>query len=619
MVVASTSISRILHLAVPALCAIAFAGSVWASEDIWQASDSLIGKPKYGDDFNHYDHVTPDAQKGGELNSAAIGTFDSFNPFITRGRPAAGLSYFGGVLYEGLASQSVDQSGVSYGLIAEAFRHADDYSWAEYRLNPNAKWHDGKQITAEDIIWSFENLRKVDPRWNAYYKNISGMEIVGGNAVRFQFDISGNRELPHILGDLPILPKHWWEGVDADGEKRDISKPTTEPPLGSGPYKISEFDLGKQIIWERVDDYWAKDHPTRKGRYNFDWLRYTYFLDPNASWEAFKKGGVEDIRVENRSRRWATEYTFPAFKRGDVVRKTFPQSGPQVFQAFYFNTRREKFSDPRVRQAIGLMFDFESMNRNIFFELYQRTDSAFEGGELESRGIPEGREIEILEPYRQQLPQELFTEPFALPILGSSSNLRKSQRKAIRLFKEAGYTFEGGKMIGADGKQFSIEFLGRSQVDELITNPFIENLRKVGITGTLRIVDVSQYQNRVTEFDYDVVSVPTIQSESPGNEQREYWSSNAADTVGSRNYAGIRNPVVDELVDKIISAPNREELVHLSHALDRVLKWNFYTVPMWHNPQSWIAHWKKITIPEPQPIYTGFDQWSAWHSEAGGN
>lgn len=583
-----------------------------ADEQKWRSGDALIGEPKYGADFKHYDHVNPDAPKGGQLNSAVPGGFDSFNPFVTRGRPAAGLTYFGGVLYDGLATQSLDQPSASYGLVSESYRRADDYSWAEYRINPKARWHDGKPITAEDVIWSFENLRKVDPRWSSYFKNLAKTEIVGERTVRFEFDIKGNRELPHIIGDLPILPRHWWEGTDDEGNKRDISQPTTEPPLGSGPYRIAEFELGKSIIWERVEDYWGVDHPTRVGRFNFDRLKYTYFLDQTALWESFKKGGVEDIRLENQSRRWATEYTFPAFERGDVVKKIFPETGPQIFQAFYFNTRLEKFSDIRVRQAIGLMFDFETMNKNLFYDSYTRTDSPFEGGELESSGVPMGRELEILERYRNLLPDQLFTEPFELPTLGSNSSLRKAQRKAIKLFKAAGYTFSGGKMIGPDGNQFTIEFLDHSQTGERIVNPFIENLRKIGVEATLRVVDTAQYQNRSSEFEFEMTSSLSIHSVSLGNEQRDYWTSKAAETTGSRNLAGIKEPIIDELVDQLISAPDRKELIHLAHALDRVLKWKFYTVPMWHLPERRVAHWKHIQIPETQPGYIGVDFRSAW-------
>lgn len=583
-----------------------------AAEQAWHRSDTLFGKAKYGESFDRYEHVNTEAPKGGRLNSSARGGFDTFNPFIPRGRAAAGINYQGGLLYDSLFEQALDQPSASYGLVADAFRKADDFSWAVYRLDAKAKWHDGQPITAEDVIWSMETLKEIDPRWSGYFKNVSSVTKVAEREIRFEFDVKGNRELPHIIGDLPVLPKHWWTGNDAEGNARNIRNPITEPPLGSGPYRIKSFDLGKSIIWERVEDYWAINHPTRVGRYNFDELHYTYFLDTTAIWEAFKKGGIEDIRLENQSRRWATEYTFPAFTRREVVRNIYPETGPQFFQAYYFNTRLEKFSDPRVRQAIGLVFDFETMNKNLFFDLYQRTDSTFEGGELESRGIPEGRELEILSAFRDQLPEALFTTPFELPVLGSNAAVRKAQRKAIRLFKEAGYQFKGGQMVGPDGKPFTIEFLGHSPTDERIANPFIENLSKIGIAARLRVVDTAQYQARLDEFDYEVMSTVTAQSLSPGNEQREYWSSEAAERQGSRNYAGIRNPVIDDLVEKIIVARDRDDLLAHSHALDRVLKWSYYTIPQWHNPARWVAHWNHITIPERQPGYIGIDLWSAW-------
>ncbi len=587
-----------------------------AGEADWRHGDALFGELRYGPDFSHYEHVNPDAPKAGTYHQAVHGGYDSFNPFVVRGRPAAGLTSFGGILYDNLLEQSVDQPSASYGLVADAFRAADDHSWAVYRIHPKARWHDGEPITAEDVIWSMEVLRANYPLWKDYYKNIETVSALSEREIEFRFDQAGNRELPHIIGDLPVLPKHWWTGIGADGNPRDISKPTTEPPLGSGPYRIGEFDLGKSITWDRVEDYWGADLPVRKGRFNFDHLKYTYFLDQTAIWEAFKKGGISDLRVENRSQRWAQGYDFPAYERGDVVRKAFPGEGGEPFQGYYFNIRLEKFADRRVRQALGLLFDFESMNKTLFFGAYRRTDSFFEGGELQSSGVPQGRELEILEEYRDQLPPELFTQPFELPVFEKPGDFRSAQRTAIRLFREAGFNFAGGKMLGPDGEQFSIEFLGDSPVDERIAIPYIENLRKLGIEANLRVVDTAQYGNRVDEHDFEVTSVLTLQSQSPGNEQREYWSSSAADTHGSRNYAGIKDPVVDELVERIIVAPNRQEQVHLVHALDRVLKWGFYVVPHWHNPDDWIAYWRQLQIPEPQPTLVGVDLFSFWIDEA---
>ena len=598
------------------LIALLVAAPALADEAKWHHGDTLFGKLKYDADFTHYDHVKPDAPKGGHLKRASFGGYDSFNPFVVRGRTPSGLSYFGGLLYDNLFEQSVDQPSAAYGLVADKFRKADDSSWAVYHINEDARWHDGKPITPEDVIWSMEAMRANYPLWKEYFKNIISVESTGNNEVTFTFDQKGNRELPHIIGDLAVLPKHWWEGIGPDGKKRDISNPTTEPPLGSGPYKVGKYELGKYITWDRVKDYWAENIPVRKGRYNYDSIRYTYFLDESAMWEAFKKGGLSDYKVEGRENRWKNEYNFPAVKRGDVIPQTFDITRSQIYTGFYFNTRKDKFKDRRVREAITLMFDFETLNKNLFFNLYTRTDSFFEGGELESDGLPEGRELEILEAYRENLPPELFTKPFALPDYTKRSSTRKIQRKAIKLLKQAGLTFNDKRQLTTkNGTPFSIEFISANPDAERKTNAFIENLKRIGITASLRILDTSQYKNRLDGFDFDVTSTLTAQSLSPGNEQRDYWSSASADRSGSRNFSGIKEPMIDELVEKIILAPNREELLSLTHALDRILKWNYYAVPQWHNPEIWFAKWRHIQIPEPQPGYSGIDSLSFWIDE----
>jgi len=587
-------------------------GMAFADETKWQHGDTLFGELKYGPDFTHYEHVNPDAPKGGALKRTAFGGYDSFNPFIVRGRSAVGLSYFGGLLYDTMMEQSRDQASASYGLVAEAFRKADDNSWAVYRIHPKAKWHDGKPITPDDVIWSMKVLRENYPLWSQYFQNVKSVEETGENEVTFTFDQTGNRELPHIIGDLVILPKHWWEGTDANGKKRDISQPTTEPPLGSGPYKIGDFQLGKYITYERVEDYWAQDIPVRKGRYNFDSITYTYFLNENAMWESFKKGGIGDYWVESDEQRWVNEYNFKGVQNGNVEKIEFPIVRGQAFEGFFFNTRRDKFKDPKVREAISLLLDFETMNKNLFFDLKTRTDSFFEGGELESSAIPEGRELEILEKYRSKLPAKLFTEPFKVANYSDPSATRKYQRQAIKLFQEAGLSLQGRKLIGKDGQPFTIEFISSRQDDERFINSYINSLRRVGIEANLRILDTAQFKARTDSFDYDFVSLPTIQSASPGNEQREYWSTSAAKRQGSRNYAGISEPMIDELVEAIILAPNREELVSLTHALDRILKWRFYAVPQWHVPEVWFAKWRQIQVPMPQPDYVGLDTLSFW-------
>lgn len=579
----------------------------------WRTTASLIGESKYGGGFEHYDYVNPDAPKGGTLHSAAFGTFDSFNPFIVRGTPAAGFSEFGGLLWDTLMNQSPDEPSTSHPLIAEAFSYPDDYSSATYRLNPKARWHDGTPITAADVVWSFQKLKEISPSYNRYYANVTEAVALSDHKVEFRFDQSGNRELPHIMGDLAVLPKHWWEGEDAAGRKRDISQPTLEIPLGSGAYEIESVDPGSRLVWKRVEDYWAAALPVNVGRNNFDRLVYTYFTDDNAEFLAFKKGGVEDIRRELSTRRWAGEYDFPAVVAGDVVKREFKSGTIQGMQSFVFNLRKARFQDRRVREALTLAYNFEDQNRTQFFGLNKRIGSYFENSELAAAGLPEGKELEILETFREQLPPELFTEEFALPVNDTPQAERQHLRRAVQLFSEAGWTIKGGKMVSEEtGEQFRIEFLGASPTSEIIAGGLIANLRKLGIDATLRIVDTSQYIQRYQAFEYDAVTGRFDQSNSPGNEQRDYWSSEAADIPGSRNAAGIKDQVVDALVNKIILAENREGLVAATRALDRVLLWNYYTVPQYFQPTMRYAYWNKFGIPEKQPEYLGIDTFSWW-------
>lgn len=586
-----------------------------AEDGEWHTSSALIGASKYGDDFKQYDYVNPNAPKGGTLNTTTSGTFDSFNPYIVPGNPAAGFAGFGGgLLYDTLMEQSVDEGSVSHPLIADAYKFPADFSSATYRLDPRAKWHDGQPITVDDVIWSFKTLKANSPLYNKYYANVTEAVATGEREVTFHFDQKGNRELPKIMGDLVVLPKHWWEGTDASGKKRDITRPTQEPPLGSAAYKISSFKPGSEIVWERVPDYWGAQLPVKIGRENFDKRRYIYFLDDNAAWQAFTKGGFQDVRAESSAKRWATEYTFPAFQAGDVTKVEYATTSGQPMQAYVMNSRRPQFQDPRVRKALTMAFDFETMNRNIFFGAYKRTDSYFEGGELASSGIPQGKELEILEPFRDKLPPELFTQEFKLPLYDTPQAGRENLRSAVQLFKEAGWVNRGGKMVNEKtGEQFTIEFLGNDPIDERVATPFIDSLRRLGIDATLRIIDESQYINRTRSFDFDMLALSGFQqSQSPGNEQRDFFSSKAADTPGSRNLAGIKDPVVDALVERVIFATDRDDLLAATHALDRVLLWNYYMVPQWHLGKVRIAYWNKFGIPEKQPSYIGVDLDSWW-------
>ena len=597
------------------MLAVVFAASLQASfADEWHTTSSLIGPSKYGENFQRYDYVNPDAPKGGTHNSVVLGTFDSFNPYIVQGSPAAGLVGFGGgLLYDTLMDQATDEGSVSHPLVADAYKYPADYSSATYRLDPRAKWHDGQPITVDDVVWSFNVLKANAPQYNRYFENVTDAVAISDREVEFHFNQKGNRELPKIMGDLVLLPKHWWEGTDASGKKRDITRPTLEPPLGSAAYKIASFKPGSEIVWQRVPDYWAAKLPVKIGRENFDTQRFTYILDDNAAWQAFTKGGLDDIKPENSSRRWATAYNFPAISAGDVIKKEFKTTSPEPMQAFMLNQRRPLFQDRRVREALTYPYDFETMNRTLFFNSNTRTKSYFQGTELASSGLPQGKELEILEKYRDKLPPELFTQEFKLPVYDSPQAERKYLKQAVDLFAQAGWVIKGGKMVNAKtGAPFKFEILGTSDTDQVLAGNYIANLRKIGVDATLRIIDPSQYVNRVNNFDYDVITNLLQQSESPGNEQRDFWSSKAADAPGSRNYSGIKDPVVDALVDRIIFATDRDDLVAATHALDRVLLWNYYVVPQFYRAVVWLAYWNKFGMPEKQPTYRGADIDSWW-------
>ncbi|MDR6633258.1 microcin C transport system substrate-binding protein [Phyllobacterium sp. 1468] len=602
-----------------AFLAVATAGTfqiAQAAEPEWRSGTSLLGEPKYGAEFKHYDYVNPDAPKGGTLNQTSEGSFDSLNPYVVQGTPASGLGTLGGGhLYDTLMSQSLDQVGTNYPLIAQSVAYPDDFSWVKFKLNPAAKWHDGEPITVDDVIWSFNALKAQSPLYNKYYHDVEKAEKTGDGEVTFTFTSGGNRELPNIMGDLVVLAKHWWEGTDASGKKRDITKPTMEIPLGSSAYKIESVVPGKTIIWARVEDYWGKDLPVNVGRNNFDRIRYEYFRDQNASWEAFKKGGFEDYRGEASIGRWMRGYDFPAVARGDVIKAMFPLRSSGRMQGFLINTRRDKFKDPKVREALNWAYDFESMSKNLFFGQYKRINSYFAGSELASSGLPSGKELEILETVKGQVPEEVFTKEFKLPVYDTPQSQRDNLRHAVQLLKAAGYDQKNGKLVNTQtGQPLTIEFLADDPSAERFIGPFMANLRKLGIDAQIRVVDSAQYTSRLNDFDFDITTpnVVMAQSLSPGNEQRDFWSSAAADTPGSRNYMGIKNPAVDKLIDRVIFAKARDELVAATHALDRVLLWNYYVVPQWYDDRIKIAYWNKFGMPEKQPEYTGIDPFSWW-------
>lgn len=586
-----------------------------AAEPEWRNAISLSGEPKYGADFKHYDYVNLDAPKGGTLNQTSEGSFDSLNPYVVQGTPASGLAGFGGgLLYDTLMSDSLDQGSTNYGLIAEAVAYPDDFAWVKFRLNPAARWHDGTPITVDDVIWSFNVLKKQSPLYNKYYHDVVKAEKTGEHEVTFSFSSPGNRELPNIMGQLVILPQHWWEGTDPGGKKRDVSKGTTEIPIGSSAYKIESVSPGKTIVWSRVADYWGKDLPVNVGRNNFDRIRYEYFRDANASWEAFKKGGFEDYRPEASIGRWMRGYDFPAIAKGEVVKAMFPLRSFGRMQGFLMNTRRDKFKDVKVREALNLTYDFESMSKNLFFGEYKRVNSYFAGSELASGGLPTGKELEILETVRSEVPEAVFTREFKNPTYDTPQAQRDNLRKAVMLLRDAGYDQKNGKLVNVKtGEPFTIEFLAKDPADERFIGPYMGNLRKIGIDAQIRIADSAQYTARINDFDFDIATPAVLaQSLSPGNEQRDFWSSTTADIPGSRNYMGIKNPAIDKLIDRVIFAKDRDELVAATHALDRVLLWNYYAVPQWYDDRIKIAYWNKFGMPEKQPEYSGIDPFSWW-------
>jgi microcin C transport system substrate-binding protein len=597
---------------------------------------SLVGEPRFGPDFKHFDWVNPNAPKGGSVRFNAVGDFNTLNPFNIKGVAATGIT----LTYDTLTVASADDSSTAYGLVAEWVAFPDDYSFATFGLRPEAKFHDGTPVKPEDVIFSLKALKASHPHFGKYYKNVVSAEKTGPNEVTFRFDKTGNRELPHILGQLYVLPKHYWEATGKNGEARDLSKSTTEPPLTSGPYRIKAVDIGKSITYERVPDYWAKDLPVAKGQWNFGEIKYIYFKDRIGAFEEFKSGKA-DYWTENTAQAWATQFSFDAIKDGRVKKEEVPVERVAPMQAFVFNTRREKFSDRRVREAFGLAFDFETLNKNVLYDQYIRVGSFFDNSELKATGLPEGRELEILNEVKDDVPPEVFTTEFKNPVGGSGKAMRANLSRALKLLGEAGWTLQDEivddpdcgffckamRAIGLSsnkvarvlrnkqGEPFTAEFLIPSDTFKKIILPYIEDLKKLGITATLRIVDPSQYQSRERSFDFDIIVDNFAQSESPGNEQRDFWSSAAAGVQGSRNTIGIKNKAVDKIVDRIVFANDRKELVAASQALDRVLLWNHYVVPQWHYPYERIAYWDRFGRPEKLPSQ-GANFFQVWWFDA---
>lgn len=564
---------------------------------------AMHGDPKYKPGFSHFDYVNPDAPKGGTLRRAAMGTFDNLNPFIVKGVEAAGAS----LPFETLLISAADEPFSEYGLLAESIDTPPDRSWVTFVLRKEARWHDGKPVTPEDVIFSLDVLRtKGEPTYRFYYAAIDTVEKVGARGVKFTFKPGDNREMPLIVGQLPILPKHYWQD-------RAFDATTLEPPLGSGPYRVGKFEPGRFVTYERVRDYWGKDLPVRRGQFNFDVLRWDYYRDTSVMLEALKAGEY-DFREENEATKWATAYDdWPALKDGRAVKLRLDNHLTAGMQAYAYNTRREMFQDAKVRQALAYAFDFEWTNQTLFWGQYKRCDSYFANSELAATDLPGPDELKVLEPLRGQIPPEVFTTPYRPPATDGQGNIRPNLRTAMKLLEEAGWRVEDGKLV-KDGKPLRFEILLVQAAFERITLPFVRNLRRLGIEASVRTVDPNQYVNRVRSFDFDMIVGGWGQSQSPGNEQANFWASASADEKGSQNVVGIKNPAVDTLVEQVISAPDRESLVARTRALDRVLLWNHYVIPQWYMGANRLAFWNKFGRPDSVPMQ-GYQIMSWWAKE----
>ena len=608
-----TPILRASLLATALLLAAAPAVADPAQNGEWHHATSLLGAPKYPAGFAHFDYVNVDAPKGGLVRLDEQGSFDTFNPILPEGEPATGL----GLVYETLTETPLDDTNASYGHVAEAWAYPPDISSTTFRLNARAKWQDGQPITAADVIWSFEKQTTLNPNLQQYYQDVSKVEETAPGEVTFFFSTTNNRELPTILGQMLVLPKHWWEGTDANGKQRDIGASTLELPMGSGPYKMKEYAAGASITYERDPNWWGAAEPIGIGQYNFDLIRFEYFRDLDVAFEGFK-GDQFDWWLENRAARWANSYDFPAAQDGRVIKELFPNSymDSGVMVGFMPNLRIDKFKDARVRHALLLAFDFESLNKTLFYDQYERVSSYFFGLPFASKGLPAGQELEILEAVKDEVPPEVFTSEYVSPVAGDPAKLRENLRQALALLTEAGYTLNGNQLVDAGGTQLSFEILLNGPTIEPVATAWQTNLRSIGIEASIRPVDSAEYINRVRSRDFEMIYSGWSQSMSPGNEQNFFFGSEAATDENSANYGGIADPGVDALIERIVFAKDRDELLAATAALDRVLLFNYFVIPSYTLRNERVARWDRFSHPDKLPEFSiGFPQvW--WYDEA---
>ncbi len=557
---------------------------------------SLVDPPQYASGFQHFDWVNPDAPKGGKVRLRGIGTFDTLNAYAIKGSPPLGL----GMLYDQLLAGSLDEPSAEYGLVAEWVSHDKEFSRATFGLRKEARFHDGKPMTADDVVFSLSAIKAANPRYALYYQNVVKAEANGSHEVTFTFEPKGNRELPLIIGGLPVLPRHYWTGKGENGELRDLAKSTMEVPLGSGPYRVQSVEGGRQITYERVKDWWAKDLPVSRGQWNFDQITYVYYRDRLPAFEGFKAGET-DFWPENSAKGWATGYEIEPVRRDLIRRDLLPSKTIAPMQGFAFNTRRKQFQDARVRQAFNLCFNFEWANKNLFFDQYARVGSYFENSELKATGLPEGRELEILDGVRKDVPPEVFAQVWANPVYNQPEDVRRNMGRAAKLLAEAGYSMKNGVLTSAAGEKLTAEFLLVQPDFERLVLAYKAELERLGMKIDIRTVDAAQYRRRIDTFDFDVVVASFPQSLSPGNEQRDFWGSAAAIQEGTRNIIGIKNTAIDQLIDRLIFATDRADLVAATRALDRVLLWSHFVVPHFYSPNDRIAYWDKFRRPKKLP------------------
>jgi microcin C transport system substrate-binding protein len=578
---------------------------------------TVLGEPALPPDFPSFPYVNPNAPKGGEVNLASIGTFDSFNPFILRGTAEAhgagawlvlpggsGSGSSVGHLWESLLTSSGDEIATGYGHLAESIEVPADKTWVAFNLRPEAKFSDGVPVMAVDVAWTFHTLMEQGrPSIRVQFADVKDVVVEGPRRVRFNFDTTQNRELPLVVGGLPVLPKHYFEG-------RDFTKPLTDAPIGSGPYRVTDFELGRSVTYTRDPHWWAKDMPTGRGTNNFDQVRYEYFRDSTVAMEAFKAGKV-DIRSENVAKNWATAYDFPAIRNGSVIKREYIHQLPTGIQGYAMNTRRPVFADHRVRQAVTWAFDFEWTNKNLFYSAYKRTLSYFSNTDNAASGLPSADELQLLQPFHDKLPADLFSSPFTLPVTDGSGNNREQLVTALKLLRDAGWQVKDRKLVDANGKPAGFTILLDDPSLERVALPYVQNLRKLGFDVNVRTVDPAQYQHLTDEFDFDMIMMIYPGNDIPGSELRDFWSCAGANSKGGFNVAGICDPAIDAMIDKVIAAQDRGTLRTAARALDRLLLWNWYMVPNWYSQDFHIAYWDRFGDPGI-PVREGFNFDSWW-------